>query len=490
MSMPSDKAKVLPRGLLYVGGRWRAAEDGGTLDVINPSTEQPLTTLSAATTNDVAAAVTAARAQFETGEWSRLAGSERGRLLWRLADLVEAHREELAYLEAIDIGRPYFEPYNFEIPLAAETFRHFAGWADKIGGETFNLPDFDGRPRHSYTLRQPLGVVAAITPWNAPTMIASWKLAAAFAVGNTIVVKPAEDASLSTIRLVQLIEEAGFPPGVVNLVTGSGAIAGDALVRHPGVDKISFTGSPEVGRRVAGIASQALKKIALELGGKSPQIVRADAELDRVIAGASISFFANQGQTCASGSRLFVHRSIADEVTERLVAAAGAVVVGDPFASETQMGSLISARQLERVRGYVEKGRAEGALLLTGGRRLDRPGYFFQPTLFRGSNDMTIAREEIFGPVGTIIPFADDDEALRLANETDYGLTSVVWTRDIGAANNYARKLRAGSVWVNAWGPPHPALPWLGVKTSGLGEELGRSGLLANTVEKTVSIIS
>lgn len=490
MSMPSDQAKELPRGALYIGGQWREAKDGGTLAIINPSNEQPLATLSAATADDVAAAVAAARAQFDTGAWSRLSGSDRGRLLWRLADLIEAHRENLAYLEAVDIGRPYFEPYTFEIPLAAETFRHFAGWADKIAGETFTLPDYDGRPRHSYTLRHPLGVVAAITPWNAPTMIASWKLAAALAVGNTIVIKPAEDASLSTMRLVQLIEEAGFPPGVVNLITGEGAIAGDALVRHPGVDKISFTGSPEVGRQIAALASQSLKKVALELGGKSPQIVRPDADLDRAIPGAAISFFANQGQTCASGSRLFVHRSIIDEVSDRLVAAAAAIVVGDPFAPETQMGALINTRQVERVSGYVAKGKMEGAELLTGGHRLDQPGYFFKPTLFRGSNDMTIAREEIFGPVGTIIPFMDDDEALRLANDTDYGLTSVVWTQDVAAANSFARKLRAGSVWVNSWGPPHPALPWLGVKTSGLGEELGRSGLLANTVEKTVSIIS
>ncbi|RVD35711.1 aldehyde dehydrogenase, partial [Mesorhizobium sp. M4A.F.Ca.ET.020.02.1.1] len=306
----------------------------------------------------------------------------------------------------------------------------------------------------------------------------------------TVVIKPAEDASLSTIRLVELIEEAGFPAGVVNLVTGSGAVAGDALVRHPDVDKISFTGSPGVGRRIAAIASEALKKVTLELGGKSPQIVCRDADLDRVIAGASISMFANQGQTCASGSRVLVHEAIADEVTERLVAAAQSVIVGDPFAPDTQMGSLVSERQLERVDGYVGRGKAEGARLLTGGRRIDRPGYFYAPTLFAGDNELTIAREEIFGPVGTIIRFQDDEEALRLANATDYGLTSVVWTQDLATANRFARQLRAGSVWVNAWGPPHPALPWLGVKTSGLGSELGRSGILANTVEKTVSVIS
>jgi acyl-CoA reductase-like NAD-dependent aldehyde dehydrogenase len=489
MGIVSDVSKRLPAGQLYIGGKWRDASDGATAVIQNPSTEETLGTLSLATASDADAAVKAARAQFDGGEWSRLSGADRGRLLWRVADLIEANRENLAYLEAVDIGRPYAEPYNFEIPLAADTFRHFAGWADKITGQTFDLPTFAGRPRHSYTMRRPLGVVAAITPWNAPTMIASWKLATALAAGNTLVIKPAELASLSTIRLVQLIEEAGIPGGVVNLLTGTGAIVGDALVRHEGVDKISFTGSPEVGRRIAAIGAQALKKVTLELGGKSPQIVRADADLDLVAAVAPVSFFANQGQTCASGSRLLVHASIADELSERLVAAARSIVVGDPFADDTQMGSLVSMGQLDRVASYVDAGRREGARLLTGGARLSRPGYFFPPTIFSGTNDMTIAREEIFGPVGTIIPVPDDEEALRIANDTHYGLTSVVWTRDLSAAHTFAERIRSGSVWINAWGPPHPALPWLGVKTSGLGEELGRAGLLANTVEKTVSIV-
>ncbi|MCC6824108.1 MAG: aldehyde dehydrogenase family protein, partial [Verrucomicrobia subdivision 3 bacterium] len=380
--MPDDAAKRLPRNLLYIAGAWRPASDGGTSPVVNPATEEHLGTLAVATPADAVDAVAAARAQFDSGPWSRLSGADRGRLLWRLADLIEANRENLASLEAIDIGRPYAEPYNFEIPLAADTFRHFAGWADKIGGQTFDLPDFAGRPRHSFTLRQPLGVVCAITPWNAPTMIAAWKLATALAAGNTVVLKPAELASLSTIRMVELIEEAGFPGGVVNLVTGSGAVVGDALVRHPGIDKISFTGSPQVGSHIASIAGKALKKVALELGGKSPQIVRADADLDVVVGGAQASLFANQGQTCASGSRLFIHESVADELTERLVAAANSIVVGDPFAPQTQMGSLISAGPLERVTDYVSKGSSEGATLLAGGHRLDRPGYFFAPTLF------------------------------------------------------------------------------------------------------------
>lgn len=485
----SAESQRIPDGKLFIAGQWRSAEAGATAPIINPSTEEVIGSLAIGSATDVDAAVQAAREQFDNGEWSRLSGADRGKLLWRLADLVEANRENLAFLEAIDIGRPYLEPYQFEVPLAADTFRHFAGWTDKLTGQTFSLPDFAGRPRHSYTLRQPLGVVAAITPWNAPTMIASWKLATALAAGNTLVIKSAEDASLSTVRLVQLIEEAGFPPGVVNLVTGKGSVAGEAMIRHRGIDKISFTGSPTVGRHIASVAGNSLTKVALELGGKSPQIVRADADLDLVAAGAPISFFANQGQTCASGSRLLVHRDVAEELTQRLVEAANSIVVGDPFDPATQMGTLINAKQLQRVGEYVEKGRSEGADLLAGGRRLDRSGFFFAPTLFRGTNDMIIAREEIFGPVGTIIPFEDDEEALRLANATDYGLTSVVWTQSVSAVNNFARKLQAGSVWVNAWGPPNPALPWLGVKTSGIGEELGMSGLLANTTEKTVSIV-
>lgn len=490
MTASSSVLALLPLGKIHVGGVWREPGDGRSQVVINPATVQPIGRIGLATPADVDAAVAAARAQFETGEWSRLSGADKGRLLWKLADLIEQDRATLAHLEALDIGRPYFEPFAIEVPLAADTFRHFAGWADKLEGSTFALPSFMGRDRFSYTLRLPLGVVGIITPWNAPTMIAAWKLATALAAGNTVVIKPAEDASFSTMRLMQLIEQAGFPPGTVNLVTGEGEVAGEAIVNHPDVDKVSFTGSTAVGRKVASQASAALKKVTLELGGKSPQILRRDAPLDVAVEGAAISLFANQGQTCASGSRVLVHREILDEVTERLVEKARSVVVGDPFEPDTQMGSLVNARQLDRVLAYVDGAQAEGATVLTGGQRVERPGFFVEPTLVMGHNRLTLAREEVFGPVGLLVPFDDDDEAISLANDTDYGLTSVLWTRDVSAVNRFARALRAGSTWVNAWGPPHPALPWLGIRSSGLGEELGRQGLLSNTVEKVVSVVS
>ncbi len=490
MTASSSVLALLPLGKIHVGGVWREPGDGRSQVVINPATAQPIGRIGLATPADVDAAVAAARAQFETGEWSRLSGADKGRLLWKLADLIEQDRATLAHLEALDIGRPYFEPFAIEVPLAADTFRHFAGWADKLEGSTFTLPSFMGRDRFSYTLRLPLGVVGIITPWNAPTMIAAWKLATALAAGNTVVIKPAEDASFSTMRLMQLIEQAGFPPGTVNLVTGEGEVAGEAIVNHPDVDKVSFTCSNAVGRKVASQASAALKKVTLELGGKSPQILRRDAPLDVAVEGAVISLFANQGQTCASGSRVLVHREILGEVTERLVEKARSVVVGDPFAPDTQMGSLVNARQLDRVLAYVDDAQAEGATVLTGGQRVKRPGFFVEPTLVMGHNRLTLAREEVFGPVGLLVPFDDDDEAISLANDTDYGLTSVLWTRDVSAVNRFARALRAGSTWVNAWGPPHPALPWLGIRSSGLGEELGRQGLLSNTVEKVVSVVS
>ena len=480
----------LPPAQLYIDGGWRASAAGAGFEVENPATGATITTLSSGTAEDVDAAVKAAKRAFESGPWPEMSGAERGRLLWRLADLVERDREVLAALEAADVGRPYFEPFTFEIPLVADTFRYFAGWADKITGTTFTLPPFAGQERLSYTLRQPIGVIGAITPWNAPTMILSWKLAPALAVGNTVVVKPAELASLTTLHIAALIDEAGFPSGVVNVVTGTGGVAGEALVRHPDVDKISFTGSTAVGRHIASLAGEQLKKVTLELGGKSPQILREDADLQAALPVIATAVFANQGQTCASGSRILVHRSRVDELAAGLAEIARGAVVGDPFDAATTMGSLISRDQLDRVLRYVEAGRSEGARLVVGGNRIGDTGYFVEPTVFVGSNDLTIAQEEIFGPVGTIIPFDDDDEALRLANDTEYGLTAVLWTNDASAVTRFTRTLRTGSVWVNAWGPPHPALPWSGRQSSGLGEELGTAGLLANTTEKTINLVS
>jgi acyl-CoA reductase-like NAD-dependent aldehyde dehydrogenase len=479
----------LPERRLLIGGQWLDAADGATFALVDPATEEHLGEVAAAGELDVDAAVRAARAQFDGGRWSRMSGADRGRLLVRIADLIERDLDHLAELEAIDVGKPVGDARTVDLPLAAETFRHFAGWADKARGATIPVPDLQGRVRFSYTLREPVGVVGAITPWNAPTMIAAWKIAPALAAGCTVVVKPPEDAPLSTLRLAELMQEAGLPAGVVNVVPGLGAVAGAALVRHPGVDKVSFTGSPEVGRHIARVAGEAFKRVTLELGGKSPQIVFPDADVDALLPTAAAAVFANQGEVCAAGTRILVHETLHDAVVEGLGRAARAIRVGDPFAADTTMGALINGKQLDRVLGYVDVGKQEGAQLVAGGHRLDRRGFFVEPTVFAGTNDMTIAQEEIFGPVGTVIRYRDPDEAIRLANDSRYGLTAIVWTAHLATAHTAATALRAGTVWINGWGAPHPGLPWGGTKTSGIGRELGLAGLDGVTEEKTVNIV-
>lgn len=474
---------------LFIDGAWRDAADGATFPVVAPASEQPLATVAAAGPADVDAAVAAARAQADGGAWSQLSGADRGLLLHRLADLIERDLELLATLEALDVGRPAFEPRMVDLPNAIDVFRHFAGWADKVEGRWIApLPQF-GAQRQAYTIREPLGVVGAITAWNAPTLIAAWKLAPALAAGNAVVLKPAEDASLSTLHLAQLIAEVGFPAGTVNVIPGLGEIAGASLVRHRGIDKLSFTGSPEVGRDIAIEAARHLRPVTLELGGKSPQLVLGDADLESALPGLAIGFLANQGEICAAGTRILVAREHYDAVVQGLADAARAVRLGDPFDPETTMGALINAAQRDRVSGYIERGRADGAELVAGGGRPDRPGYFVEPTVFAGGGNRTaIAQEEIFGPVGLVLPFDDLDDAIAQADDTRYGLAAYVWTRDLSAAHRVAARLRAGSVWINGSGAPDARLPWGGTKASGIGRELGFAGIEANTEEKTVTI--
>ncbi len=473
---------------LFLAGQW---QDGGagTFRDLNPATEETLVEVAAASAEDVNTAVVAARAQL-SGEWAAMPGSQRGQVLARVADLIERDAEVLARLEALDIGKPVTQPTVLDVPNAARTFRHFGGWADKITGQVIPTDGYFGRPTHSYTRREPVGVVAAIVPWNTPLMIAAWKLAPALAAGNTLVLKPPEDAPLSILHLATLLQEAGVPDGVVSVLPGLGSVTGQALVDHADVDKISFTGSPEVGRRIGIAAASSFKRVTLELGGKSPQVILADADLEAAVGGTAMGLFFNQGEVCAAGTRVLVHRSLYSDVVDALAGAASQQVLGDPFDPATTMGALVNKKQQDRVLGYIEKGKAEGARLVAGGGRPEGAGFFVQPTIFADAdNDMTIAREEIFGPVGTVIPFDDPAEAVRIANATTYGLAATIWTKDVTAAHTLAGQVRAGAVWVNGWAAIDAALPWGGMKSSGIGRELGWSGILANTEEKVVTVV-
>ncbi|KAA9152318.1 aldehyde dehydrogenase family protein [Amycolatopsis acidicola] len=478
---------TLPDTSLRIDGAVRPA--GNTFSTLNPVTEQEITRVSAASESDVDDAVAAARRQFDDGPWGRMDGPERGRILARAADLIEADLENLATLEALEVGKPYADTLHGDLPAAVETFRSFAGWADKLFGSTSTIADPTGRERLSYTLREPAGVVGAITPWNNPAMIAAWKLAPALAAGCAVVLKPPEDASLSTLRLADLLAEAGLPPGVLNVVPGLGPVAGAALAGHPGVDKVTFTGSPAVGHRISLAAGANFRKVTLELGGKAPQLVFPDSDLDEILPTVALGIFLHGGQVCAAGTRILVHHSIMDKVLDGLATAAARVRLGDPFDADTTMGPLINARQRDRVWGYIEAGLAEGAEVVAGGVQPDGPGFFVTPTVFRGDNGLKIAREEIFGPVGTVIGFESEEEAVALANDTPYGLSAMVWTNDVRRAHRVTRRLRVGMVWVNGWGVPDQRMPWGGRGGSGVGRELGLAGLEANTTEKTVSML-
>ncbi|NMM27364.1 MAG: aldehyde dehydrogenase family protein [Glaciimonas sp.] len=473
----------------FINGEWQSGGDG-EIEVINPARDEVIARVPNGGKAEVDAAVQAARAQFDGGTWSKLSGTERGALILKLADLVERDADRLATLDALCIGRPFHEPKMFDLPQAIATLRHFAGWADKIEGRTIPTPGYFGRPTLSYTRREAVGVIAAIVPWNTPFMITCWKLAPALATGCTIVIKPAEETPLSALHLAALVKEAGFPPGVVNVITGRGPVAGAALITHPDVDKVSFTGSPEVGAEIMRNAGPLFKRIALELGGKSPQIVFADADIASAVQGCAMGLFFNQGQVCAAGTRVLVQRSIFNQVADALRAAADQVKVGDPMDDGVTMGAIAKRSQFDRVCQYIESGKQEGAEMLTGGKLESTRGIFIKPTLFvNADNDMRIAREEIFGPVGTLLAFDTDEEALAMANDNRYGLGATVWTRDISRAHTTAAGLKVGAVGINGWGPIDARLPWGGVKSSGIGRELGYSGIEACTEEKVITVV-
>jgi aldehyde dehydrogenase (NAD+) len=470
---------------LFINNEWRNASGGKTMEVINPATEEVIATVASADKTDVDAAVQAARAAL-SGPWSALSARERGRLVRRIGERLLERVDEIARLETLHNGKPIFESRQIEVPAAAECFEYYGGWADKVMGETIPVKG----NYLTYTLREPIGVVAAIVPWNFPLLLTAWKVAPALACGNTLVIKPASQTPLTAIALAEVAAEVGLPPGVLNVITGPGSSVGQAIVEHPGIDKIAFTGDTATGRAIMRSAADTLKKITLELGGKSPNIVLPDADLDAALRGATTGIFYGKGEVCAAGSRLLVDRSIKDQFMEKLAARTRKMVAGDPMDPKTRYGALASKKQLETVQRYVDTAKKEGAALVAGGDRVDigtGKGYFFQPTVFDNvTPEMTIAREEIFGPVLATIDFADLDEAIARANNTQYGLAAAVWTKDIKKAHYVARKLQAGTVWINTYNVYDTAAPFGGYKASGFGREMSAHALEHYTQVKSV----
>lgn len=494
MSRLGDAAKAFlkkPKKLL-IGGEWRDALSGKTFGVIDPATGEEFIRVAEGDKEDIDLAVAAARKAFQNPEWRNMRPAMRERLMHRFADLIEANAEELSELEALDAGKSVVMARYVDMTMAVDCFRYMAGWPSKLEGATIPLstPFLPGEAQtFAYTLREPVGVVGQIIPWNFPALMAAWKLAPALATGCTVVLKPAEETPLTALRLGELALEAGYPAGVINVVPGYGHTAGAALANHPDVDKVAFTGSTEVGKLITRAAAGNLKKVSLELGGKSPVVIMADADLEMAIPGAANAIFFHQGQVCAAGSRLYIEKSVHDQVIDGMVKIAKGLKVGHGLDPDTQMGPLVSQTQIERVCGYIESGLNEGAEAITGGKRIGNHGYFVEPTILVNANrDMKVVREEIFGPVVAAMSFTDPEEIVAMANDSIYGLSASIWTKDVSKVHRLVPQIQAGTVWVNCHTLLDSALPFGGFKQSGWGREMGHDALENYTEIKAVCI--